>query len=158
MKYYYEPDLADRTTIIIAHRLSTIRGADKIIVLDGGEVKEGGRHEELMEVDDGIYRNLVSTQLIKDQEPALPNDLDISNGWSLRYNLQPIHGRHDSTSSLLVPFYDITIIPAIARVSPLVLLIKIHVVKISTLVYTAGLDLMLLLALFKLLVCGFNST
>ncbi|XP_076803035.1 ATP-dependent translocase ABCB1-like isoform X3 [Clavelina lepadiformis] len=70
----------DRTTIIIAHRLSTIRGADKIIVLDGGEVKEGGRHEELMEVDDGIYRNLVSTQLIKDQEPALPNDLDISNG------------------------------------------------------------------------------
>ena len=37
-----------RTTIIIAHRLSTIRNADRIILIDEGEIKEEGTHEELM--------------------------------------------------------------------------------------------------------------
>ncbi|CAK8697430.1 unnamed protein product [Clavelina lepadiformis] len=51
-----------RTTIVIAHRLSTIRGADKIVAFNQGEVMEEGTHEELMEIEKGIYRNLVETQ------------------------------------------------------------------------------------------------
>ncbi|MDP6072126.1 MAG: ABC transporter ATP-binding protein [SAR202 cluster bacterium] len=49
--------LKGRTAIVIAHRLSTIRGADKIVVLNQGEVIEVGNHEELT-VKDGLYAHL----------------------------------------------------------------------------------------------------
>lgn len=51
-----------RTSIIIAHRLSTIRSADKILVLDKGTIIEQGTHKELLEVENGIYKNLSSLQ------------------------------------------------------------------------------------------------
>lgn len=50
-----------RTTVVIAHRLSTIRGAEKIIVIDEGGVREQGSHQELMEVD-GIYARYFNMQ------------------------------------------------------------------------------------------------
>jgi ABC-type multidrug transport system fused ATPase/permease subunit len=55
--------MAGRTSIVIAHRLSTVRKADKIIVIDKGEVKESGTHEELLLIENGIYRNLSSLQI-----------------------------------------------------------------------------------------------
>lgn len=50
-----------RTSIVIAHRLSTIQKADKIVVLDKGEIKESGSHEELLEKK-GFYHKLVQVQ------------------------------------------------------------------------------------------------
>lgn len=54
--------MKNRTSIVIAHRLSTVRSADKIIVLDKGEIAESGTHSELMKNSSGIYRNLNEKQ------------------------------------------------------------------------------------------------
>jgi len=53
-----------RTSFVIAHRLSTIRNADQIIVLEDGRVKERGTHQELITIEEGLYRNLNKLQLI----------------------------------------------------------------------------------------------
>jgi ABC-type multidrug transport system fused ATPase/permease subunit len=51
-----------RTSIIIAHRLSTIRSADQILVLDQGQIAEKGTHQELIALENGIYKNLSNLQ------------------------------------------------------------------------------------------------
>ncbi len=50
-----------KTVLVIAHRMRTVENADKIIVLDGGVVAEGGNHDELMKKN-GIYAMLVKLQ------------------------------------------------------------------------------------------------
>ena len=54
--------MVGRTSFVIAHRLSTIRKADKIVVIDKGAVRESGTHEELMQLEKGMYRSLSNLQ------------------------------------------------------------------------------------------------
>lgn len=60
-----------KTTIIVAHRLSTIRDADRIVVIDHGEIAESGNHQELMDLD-GIYAEMIRLQSLEEvtQEAA----------------------------------------------------------------------------------------
>ena len=48
---------------MVAHRLSTIRHADVIVGLSDGRISEQGTHEQLVQVDGGVYRQLVSSQV-----------------------------------------------------------------------------------------------
>lgn len=54
--------MVGRTSIVIAHRLSTIKNADKIVVLQKGEVVEIGKHHDLINVDGGLYQKLSKIQ------------------------------------------------------------------------------------------------
>ena len=58
-----------RTTLVIAHRLTTVRGADRILVLDGGEIREVGCHDELLKKG-GIYSRLHELQF-SPEDPAV---------------------------------------------------------------------------------------
>ena len=53
--------MTDRTVLVIAHRLSTVTNADKIIVLEKGQIKEMGTHDELIQKN-GLYSNLYNVQ------------------------------------------------------------------------------------------------
>jgi ATP-binding cassette, subfamily B, bacterial MsbA len=55
-----------RTTLVIAHRLSTVRRADKIIVLEGGVIREEGSHDELL-ARRGLYRRLYDLQFLEEE-------------------------------------------------------------------------------------------
>lgn len=55
----------NRTSIVIAHRLATVQQADQIIVMDAGKIVEKGTHEELLQIENGYYRNLYEVQFLK---------------------------------------------------------------------------------------------
>ena len=61
--------IKNKTVFVIAHRLSTIKNADRIAVVNEGELAELGSHDQLMMLPDGIYRNLYEMQF-KAQEEA----------------------------------------------------------------------------------------
>lgn len=51
-----------RTVLIIAHRLSAVRDANRIVVMERGQIAETGRHQELLQVPNGIYAHLYQLQ------------------------------------------------------------------------------------------------
>lgn len=67
----------NRTTIVIAHRLSTIKRADKIVVLRQGQLVEQGTHEELLNIEAGVYHGLVHAQELA-LEGAENDSIDMS--------------------------------------------------------------------------------
>jgi ATP-binding cassette subfamily B protein len=58
--------LKDRTAFVIAHRIQTVRNAAQILVIDGGQIVEKGRHDELI-AREGLYRQIYDSQM-RDQE------------------------------------------------------------------------------------------
>jgi ATP-binding cassette subfamily B protein len=58
--------LTGRTSLVIAHRLSTIREADQILVVDAGQIRERGTHDELLALD-GLYAELYRTQFSRQE-------------------------------------------------------------------------------------------
>ncbi|MDO5969987.1 ABC transporter ATP-binding protein [Flavivirga aquimarina] len=56
-----------RTSIVIAHRLATVKKADKIIVMDAGNIVEQGTHEELLKKENGYYKNLYEVQFLQEE-------------------------------------------------------------------------------------------
>ena len=51
-----------RTSLVIAHRLATVRNADKIFVLEKGQIVESGNHDELSQIENGTYKKLSELQ------------------------------------------------------------------------------------------------
>lgn len=64
--------MKNRTVFVIAHRLSTVRNADKIVVINEGEIVETGTHDELMAIDSGVYKALYNTQFQKGMQSSGP--------------------------------------------------------------------------------------
>ena len=65
IQHAIETLIEKRTSIIIAHRLSTIRHADNIMVLEKGQIKELGPHEELLKLENGHYKELYEMQFLE---------------------------------------------------------------------------------------------
>ena len=57
-----------RTSIVIAHRLATVKKADKILVMDAGQIVEMGTHSQLLKKENGYYKNLYEVQFMEEEE------------------------------------------------------------------------------------------
>ena len=62
--------MQDKTVFVIAHRLSTIRNANKIVVINQGEIVEEGTHDELLQIENGAYKMLYDMQFKKQEVKA----------------------------------------------------------------------------------------
>lgn len=76
-----------RTTVVVAHRISTIRNSDTIVVMQSGEVKEVGSHDELIAHENGFYSSLVRLQLTRDSGEA--DEVDETDITSAAVGKQP---------------------------------------------------------------------
>ena len=59
--------MKDKTVFVIAHRLSTVQNAHRIAVINEGKLAELGSHEELMHIENGLYKNLYNMQFKKQE-------------------------------------------------------------------------------------------
>ena len=59
--------MQDKTVFVIAHRLSTIQNANKIVVINQGEIVEDGTHEHLLQIENGAYKTLYEMQFKKQE-------------------------------------------------------------------------------------------
>ena len=64
IQYAIEKLIAKRTSIVIAHRLSTIRNADRVLVMDKGQIVENGNYDELLTIEDGYFKKLHDMQFL----------------------------------------------------------------------------------------------
>ncbi len=62
--------MQDKTVFVIAHRLSTIQNANKIVVINQGEIIEEGTHEQLLQIENGAYKALYDMQFKKQEVSA----------------------------------------------------------------------------------------
>ena len=69
-------NLKGHSVLIIAHRLSTIKDADRIVVIENGEVIETGNHDELLKKN-GLYAKLVKKQMTSNEKLSNKLDLDV---------------------------------------------------------------------------------
>jgi ATP-binding cassette subfamily B protein len=97
----FDEVLRNRTAIVIAHRLSTIVDADRIVVVDDGQIVEVGRHAELL-TRDGLYAELYRTQLGRSSGGSRGSGEDgeseVLRGWAERGPLPSGGPRDDQTS------------------------------------------------------------
>ncbi|KAL7611571.1 hypothetical protein Lser_V15G07713 [Lactuca serriola] len=91
-----------RTTIVIAHRLSTIRNADVIVVVQEGRVVESGSHDDLIQIEDGLYTSLIRLQETKQNDEQTPNDLFPLPGPSLVSSRFDVHNTSSRRRSVNV--------------------------------------------------------
>ncbi|KAI6172067.1 P glycoprotein 16 [Aphelenchoides besseyi] len=86
-----------RTTIVVAHRLSTIRNANLILVMDSGEVRQSGTHEELISDERGIYAQMVRAQEIEqlkeENDDDAGSDQRIEEAETLKRNIRKRRSR-----------------------------------------------------------------
>jgi ABC-type transport system involved in cytochrome bd biosynthesis fused ATPase/permease subunit len=69
----------NRTTVYISHRFNTVRAADKIMVMESGQVIEMGSHDELMQIKEGKYKRLYTLQVkgfLLDDKSGVSKDVD----------------------------------------------------------------------------------
>jgi subfamily B ATP-binding cassette protein MsbA len=88
--------LLNRTSFVIAHRLSTVRRADAIVVLERGQVKEIGTHDDLLAAPGSVYARLYALQMFespnRDGEGAAADANDFGNGSAVALGGAPVGG------------------------------------------------------------------
>lgn len=73
--------IQNKTVFVIAHRLSTIKNADRIAVINDGELAELGSHEQLMDIPNGIYRKLYEMQFKSQDESYYTDSMEEARGY-----------------------------------------------------------------------------
>lgn len=63
--------MQDKTVFVIAHRLSTIQNANKIVVINQGEIVESGTLNELLQIENGAYKSLYEMQFKKQEKASV---------------------------------------------------------------------------------------